>query len=414
MGHRRCTPLSATRERGHVLYLTHNGLTDPLGRRQVLPYVTGLSSRGWDITVVSFEKAETALPDAVARVAAITGSAGVHWKPLRYHSKPRLLATALDVVLGVTRCLGLAWRVDLIHARSTVPALMAFVTSTMARKPWIFDLRGLLAQEYVDAGHWRSNGWLARLTAAVEAKLIRSADGLVTLTRRVLEELPRRAAASGGRPAAVIPCSVDLEVFRPSESARREVRNALGWADEPLLVYSGSLGSWYRLGEMLDFFAVAREVLAELRFLLVTPQAETATEAAFARGWGDRVAARKLPPDDVPRYLAAADAGICFLGRYSSKVASSPTKYGEYLAAGLPVVTNGWIGDARSLAPEPSWILVDEFSVASYRLAAARLKAMLASPGHVRSAARDLAVREFALGTAIDRYDALYRAVLER
>jgi glycosyltransferase involved in cell wall biosynthesis len=121
-----------------------------------------------------------------------------------------------------------------------------------------------------------------------------------------------------------------------------------------------------------------------------------------------------LEPDEVPRYLAAADAGICFLGRHESKVASSPTKYGEYLASGLPVITNGWIGDAARLAGEESWILVDEFAESAYEKGTAKLIQLLASPETARVAARSLASREFGLETAVDRYDALYRRVLNR
>src|SRR4051794_20204501 len=41
-----------------VLYITYDGLTDPLGRSQVLPYLTGLAERGHRITVLSCEKPE--------------------------------------------------------------------------------------------------------------------------------------------------------------------------------------------------------------------------------------------------------------------------------------------------------------------------------------------------------------------
>ena len=399
---------------GRVLYITHNGLTEPLGRRQVLPYLTGLSARGWRLTVISFEKRETAVPEALARVTEIASAAGILWRPLRYHNRPPVVGTAGDISRGLVSALRLARHADLIHARSTVPALMARLTAAGVRIPWIFDLRGLLAQEYVDAGHWHRNGWLTRLTAAVELKLIRSADGLVTLTRRVVEDLPRPPAAAGCRRETVIPCSVDLDVFRPSESWRREVRSELGWGDEPVLVYSGSLGSWYKLGEMLDFFETARRATRGLRFLLLTPQTDIAEDAARLRGLAPVVSARKLAPDAVPRHLAACDAGICFLGRHASKIASSPTKYGEYLAAGLPVITNGWIGDAAALAHEKGWILVDDFGDAAYSQATTRLARLLATPASTRASARELAKREFALETAIDRYDALYRRVLAR
>ena len=400
--------------RGRILYLSHNGLTEPLGRRQVLPYVVGLAARGFDVTVVSYEKAETAEPGAVARVSEIAAAARVGWKPLRYHNRPRLLGTVVDIVQGIAVCLRLARHNDLIHARSTVPAFIARITSRVMGKPWIFDLRGLLAQEYVDAGHWRRDSWVTKLTAAAEAKLLRAADGLVTLTHRVTENLRPPAVVAHERPAAVVPCSVDLGVFRPSEAWRREVRNELGWGEEPVLVYSGSLGSWYRLAEMVDFFEAASESIGGLRFLLLTPHVAQALPTIEARGLESRVLVRQLAPDDVPRFLAAADAGICFLGRHPSKIASSPTKYAEYLAAGLPVVTNGWVGDAATLAGEAPWILVDDFSRPAYQQAAARLAALLETPGPTRELSRALATREFGLETAIDRYESLYRRVLSQ
>jgi glycosyltransferase involved in cell wall biosynthesis len=179
-------------------------------------------------------------------------------------------------------------------------------------------------------------------------------------------------------------------------------------------VYSGSLGSWYRLAEMFDFFEVASESIGGLKFLLLTPHVAQALPLVRTRRLESRVIVRQLAPDDVPRFLAAADAGICFLGRHPSKRASSPTKYAEYLAAGLPVVTNGWIGDAAALAGEAPWILVDEFSRPAYQQASARLAALLAAPGPTRGASRALAKREFGLEAAIDRYESLYRQVLNR
>jgi glycosyltransferase involved in cell wall biosynthesis len=397
-----------------VLYLSHNGMTEPLGRRQVLPYLVGLSGRGWRFTVISFEKPWTALPDAMARVEEIASASGIVWRPLRYHHRPPLISTAYDIVHGWKEGRLLGRGAALIHARSTVPALMAQMISGGLGAPWVFDLRGLLAEEYVDAGHWRPGGLRHRVTSWAERRLLRSADGVVTLTEAILERLPGAAGLRRDRPATVIPCSVDLEVFQPSPAWRREVRNEFGWKDEPVLVYSGSLGSWYRLEEMLDFFETARQQLVGLRFLVLTPHAPAATDVVRARALTGSVSVLSLPPDAVPRHLAAGDAGICFLGPHASKVASSPTKYGEYLAAGLPVLTNSGTGDARALATEPAWILIDSFAEDQYQHAAARLARLLATPEASRTAARGLARRHFAIDTAIDRYEQLYQTVLGR
>jgi glycosyltransferase involved in cell wall biosynthesis len=393
-----------------VLYITHNGLTEPLGRRQVLPYLIGLSARGWRITVVSFEKDRTATPEAVATVKALTHAWRIAWKPLRYHNRPPVLATAYDLLRGYMRAGVMARHASLIHARSTVPALMASLVSRLSGVPWVFDVRGLLAEEYVDAGHWMRGGLRHRITAAVEVSLLRSANGLVALTRRTVGRLSDGAEAD--RPTTVIPCCVDLRVFQPSEQWRYEVRHDLGWGDEPVLVYSGSLGSWYRAGEMFDFFETAQKTLPGLRFLVLTPHSSVAEQELRARQLVGLVVSRSVSPDAVPRLLAAADVGVCFLGRHASKEASSPTKFGEYLAAGLPVVTNNWIGDAHDLAAEPAWLLIDTFGSEAYHATASRLARLLREPTATRLAARSLARREFALETAVDRYHDLYLKVL--
>jgi glycosyltransferase involved in cell wall biosynthesis len=394
-----------------VLYLTYNGLTEPLGRRQVLPYVVGLSRRGWRFTVLSFEKAETADAEARAQVAAELERAGARWMPRRYHKRPTLPATAFDVASGIAAALVGGGAIDLIHARSTVPAVMAAAAAAVRRVPWIFDVRGLVAEEYADGGHWSRGGALFRMTSLAERRLLRGAKGLVFLTERIRDEL----VASGAwaeKPTAVIPCAVDLPAFATAPEARARMRAALGLQDGPVLAYSGSLGSWYRMREMLEFYERAAAEIPGLSFLILTPDEERARQLTSGHPLEPRIHTHRVRPEQVPEYLGAADAGLCFLGDHPSKAASSPTKYGEYLAAGLAVVTNPWTGDAARLEGDPAWILVNAFSPEAYSAAIAQLRGKLAEPERLRQAARSLAERCFSLEEAVERYDALYRRVL--
>jgi len=396
---------------GEVLYLSHNGLTEALGRRQVLPYILGLSRKGWRFHTISYEKAETC--DAAARqaVQAAVDEVGGRWTALRYHRKPPLAATAFDVVGGLLRGL-FGQRPILIHARSSVPAVMASALAARFRCPWIFDVRGLLGREYSEAGHWRQGGLLHRTTDATERLLLRRASGLVFLTERVQADLLSSDVIDSKRPIEVIPCTADLAEFRPDADARRHVRQRLGLEGCKLLVYSGSVGGWYRMPEMADFFRVAREEIADLRFLVLSHQAEVARAAIRDAGVSSYTTLLTLRPEEVPGYLAAADAGICFVANLESKRASSPTKYGEYLGAGLPVITNPWTGDAAALADTREWILVDRLDESAYRSAARSLAALFARPAESVRGARELAERAFSVETAIGRYDRLYRRVL--
>src|SRR5262249_23702332 len=144
-----------------------------------------------------------------------------------------------DTLSGIAAGLVEGGRAGLIHARSTVPALMGAVLSGLFRTPWLFDVRGLLAEEYVDGGHWRQGGLLYRVVNGVERRLLAEADGLIFLTDRIKSELQERRVIDRNIPSAVVPCAADLRVFRPCPEDRERVRKELGIGDAPVLVYVG-------------------------------------------------------------------------------------------------------------------------------------------------------------------------------
>jgi len=74
-----------------------------------------------------------------------------------------------------------------------------------------------------------------------------------------------------------------------------------------------------------------------------------------------------VPPNEVPNYLAAADFAFCFIKPGYSKMSSSPTKIGEFLASGLPVLCNAGIGDVDELlVTNRVGVLLDTFGRQSY------------------------------------------------
>ena len=80
-----------------VLYLTRNGLLEPLGQSQIFPYIRGLS-RNYQITLISFEKpADIADPSLLHRARVQCTELGLRWFPLRFRLKPRPWAPALAI-----------------------------------------------------------------------------------------------------------------------------------------------------------------------------------------------------------------------------------------------------------------------------------------------------------------------------
>ena len=119
-------------------------------------------------------------------------------------------------------------------------------------------------------------------------------------------------------------------------------------------------------------------------------------------------------PTDVPSYLSASDAGLAFIKPCFSKLASSPTKYAEYLACGLPLIINCGIGDSDTLVTrEKTGVLVGEFNQAAYQSAIAELEDFVLHPEQTRRRAREVAERLFDVRrVGVERYAHLYESVL--
>ena len=117
---------------------------------------------------------------------------------------------------------------DVVHARSHIPATIALELKKHNNPKMIFDVRGLLADEYVDAGHWRKGSLAYRITKKAETKAMLHADAIVTLTERIWPII-RQWDGLRDREVAheVIPCCADLDKFSFSDQARTEYRRTL-------------------------------------------------------------------------------------------------------------------------------------------------------------------------------------------
>jgi glycosyltransferase involved in cell wall biosynthesis len=379
----------------------------------VLTYVEALAEGGIAYELLSFEKAEESA--GRAELSARLETLGIGWTSLVYHRRPSLPATLFDIAHGVVRSLAVMrrHRIALLHARSHVPAAIALAIKKLTGTPFVFDLRGLLAEEYADAGHWRAGGLKHRLVKWAEARILRNADAIIVLTDRFAADLRTWPVLHGrGTPIEVIPCCVDLSRFGPSPTSRASVRHELGLGERPVLVYSGSLGTWYLADEMARFFAHARAATPDLYLMVLTPSDPALIVAPLARHGvpASAYGVRKVAPGGVEAHLAAADAGLSFIMPSYSKTASSPTKIGEYLASGLPVVVNSGVGDLDRLRSHPdAAVVVESFSEQALEQAARTLAGLLAARPEAARASRALAAAWFDLrGIGQARYAGVY------
>ncbi|MBT1686730.1 glycosyltransferase [Dawidia soli] len=342
-----------------VLYLSYDGLTDPLGQSQILPYLAGLAGAGHRISIISFEK-DDKLETGGERIRQFCRQNNLTWHPLRYHKRPPVFSTVYDVwcMRQSARKLHAQESFTIVHCRSYITALVGRWLKNRHAMRFVFDMRGFWADERVEGGLWNLNSPLYRRVynffKRQEHKFLNDADAVTVLTVAAREELLSWGVADK---ITVIPCCVDLQLFDRRAVAAADTaawRTRLGISPRAyVLLYLGSIGTWYLWNEMVLFFERLKKEHTEAKFLILTPDPEKVIPHP------DFIV-RTVSRQEVPTLISVADASVCFIKPSFSKKGSSATKMAEVLAMGVPVITNpGW-GDVAFLADKLNNLVVTD------------------------------------------------------
>ena len=389
------------------LYVSYDGILDPLGQSQILPYIKGLAFEGYSFTILSFEK-----PERTARQLKLVkqelNSLGINWIHLpfeygRFEYFKRILKGS-----WLLRSLARTHKPNVIHARTILPASMVVLAGLNI--PLIYDIRAF-AGEWIDGGRLKRGGLQARLFQWLEEHLIRTSAGLVVLDQSGADYI-KQAYPLLAVPIKVIPTCTNLEAF-PSQ-----ILNSPSEPSGPYrFVFLGGVRFPYRpdLALLLVQQLLAQGIDCSIDFINERDH-ELIQAACGNLGFPlDRCRIFSLPQNEVPAALVRYHSGFVFntSGRWRSM--SSPTKLGEYLAAGLHIMGLFGIHAIDRLAAEdPAVVDVFRQSDLIAGLAPSRIAELLV---HLQAStrpkrARYLARQHYDIAIAHRNYSELYRDVL--
>ena len=394
-----------------ILYLTRNGLLEPLGQSQIWPYLKGLS-RDHHITLISFEKPSDQADCStmeMMRLQCISHS--IRWIPLHFRLKPRPLAPAMAILQLATVALFqfcCRSRSQLVHARSYVPAGVSLLLHRLTGVPFIFDMRALWLEELITAGHLQRGSLMHRALLWLERSCLREASAVVSLTQAAVgylqQQYPRELAAQR---IAVIPTCADLQRFQPAEPV----------AGAPLVI--GCIGTvlsgWFLIDWLRAFFEAVVRVDPSARFELISRDASetilSALQPAFT--WADRLHIQSASPAEMPSIVQRHTASVMFYaGGATSELGRSPTRMAEVLGCGRPVVANPGVGDVEQVVRQHRvGVLATGTSSAEMDACADELLSLLKDPD-LANRCRRTAEQLFALESGVAAYRQIYDQIL--
>ena len=405
-----------------ILYLSYDGMTDPLGQSQVIPYLAGLSKYGYHFHLISFEKSENFRKEH-NHILQLLRSHNIEWHPLSYTKRPPVISTMRDLSRMKKRAAEIISKhnIELVHCRSYISGLTGIALKEKFGIKFIFDMRGFWADERVEGGLWQlSNPMYSavyKFFKNKEKELLASADAVISLTDNAKDIINTWDVRKSDQQAiTVIPCCADLEHFNPSavnHEAQDKIRHKLNIPTKSKVIsYLGAIGTWYMLDEMLDFFSLFLKKYPDAIFLFITHEpfkniVEKAATRAIPEANLRHIAARR---SEVPAALSLSDTSMFFIRPTFSKRASSPTKQGEIMGMGIPLICNKGIGDTDHVVERyGTGIIVDLENKASMQSAVDNYESLALIP---KSQIIQGAMEFYSLTSGVEKYLSVYKTLL--
>ena len=396
----------------NVLYISYDGILEPLGQSQVLSYLEGLTNERV-IHLISFEKpADKKNQCLYSKVSQRIEKANIQWHPLTYHKQPTAIATLWDIFRAIILGLWLVLRFKLriIHARSYVSSVAALVIKKLLGTYYIFDMRGFWVDERVDGEIWSRDSYLYRIAKRLEKSFLLNSDVVVSLTHKAVVEMKRFPYLEKKTlKFEVITTCTDLELFKPKDNLNDSEKQ-----DKPLTIgYVGSVGVWYMFDEALDYFKLIKEVIPSARLHIINKGGHDYINEYLKNANINKESVLLETTDQigVAHAMQSMDVGLFIIKPLYSKISSMPTKLGEFLGCGVPCICNSGVGDMADIVNDRGvGVVLNSFDKNEKKESILHLLKLIKDPT-VKNRCRETALEYFSLEEGVVLYNSIYNSL---
>ena len=237
---------------------------------------------------------------------------------------------------------------DILFATSTplTAGIPGIAAKLLRRKPFVFEVRDLWPEVPKAMGVIK-NPIILAMMSFLEWTTYRASDACVALAPGIAEGIRKRAAPN--HPICFVPNACDLDLF-DTTADREDIWPDL---DEHALicVYTGAHGQANGLDAALDaagLLVKRGEKDIYLAFIGDGREKPQLVRRAQEEGLANCIFHDLVPKERLAKVLASSDVGMqLFADVPAFYYGTSPNKFFDYIASGLPVLNNypGWLAE---------------------------------------------------------------------
>ena len=362
-----------------LTYLSIDSVQEGVGSSQITPLILGLAKNGQRVCLITFEKVQPS-EDLAKKVKG----AGVEWTPCEFGK-----VGALAGVLRLNKLRKSVPNSNVLHGRSDIPTVAALWSNIDA--PVLWDVRSLWSDQRKLIGTSGWNSLSARGARSLENVSAKNAAAMTTLTAAVVPILEKRHARLPGI-REVIPTCVQTSKFTPSPMPKGEL----------VCLLSGTFNNYYDINR-------TRQIIISLRksidLKVIWARAGESPDTRLGVGEDLVISATH---SQMPKLVADSHFGmaICKEDNLESLAAAVPTKIGEFLASGRPVIVSKGIGDMELLLSSSKTGITVGHSDSLSNLGE-QISGLISDPA-IEERCRALAMEHFDMDKAIATYSRIY------
>lgn len=366
-----------------LTYITIDSLSEGVGSSQVTPLISRLSSAGLKINLISFEK-----QSPTSELTQYFQSLGVEWNSRPFGSN--------GLVGGVDRLNKLRSdipKTNLVHARSDIPAVAGIAAH---QGPVLWDVRSLWADQKIMIQKNLMHSALYRVYRGLESIAAKNSLGMSTLTSAVVPILEGRHKTLP-KIRTVVPTAVDLNLFALNSN----------FPKHPAALFSGTYNDYYDLDLSAQFI---EELRKQIKIDVHWARPHESNKAAIGVGESQVIpSTQREMPRLIPNY--SFGVSVCKLDAGPSLTAAMPTKIGEFLACGRPIVVNKGLGDMDAFLSEFDAGVILDGTPSNLAESATKLISLISDP-ETPNRCRALAEKYFSMDIGARKYLELYSKML--